>query len=54
MGTGSLPIGTLRGFKADVPEAREGSEWARQLGNYSDSKVDDVIETYEMREKPRS
>jgi hypothetical protein len=24
------------------------------LANYSDIKIDDIIETYELREKPRS
>ena len=51
---GNLSIGTLRRFKDDVTEVREGFECGLTLGNYSDIKVDDVIETYEMREKPRS
>ena len=50
----NLTIGTLRRFKDDVTEVREGYECGLTLGNYSDIKVDDVIETYEMREKPRS
>jgi translation initiation factor IF-2 len=50
----NLSIGTLRRFKDDVTEVREGFECGLTLGNYSDIKVDDVIETYEMREKPRS
>ncbi len=50
----NLPISTLRRFKDDVTEVREGFECGLTLGNYSDLKVEDVIETYEMREKPRN
>lgn len=50
----NLSVGTLRRFKDDVTEVRDGFECGLTLGNYSDLKVDDVIETYEMREKPRS
>jgi translation initiation factor IF-2 len=49
----NLPISTLRRFKDDVTEVREGFECGLTLGNYSDLKVGDVVETYEMREKPR-
>ena len=34
-------------------EVREGYECGLTLGSYSDIKVGDVIETFEMREKPR-
>jgi translation initiation factor IF-2 len=47
-------IGSLRREKDDVTEVREGYECGMTLANYSDIKIDDVIETYEMREKPRS
>ena len=50
----NLPISSLRRFKDDVVEVREGYECGLTLGSYSDIKVDDVIETYEMREKPRA
>ncbi|MCG3752772.1 MULTISPECIES: translation initiation factor IF-2 [unclassified Amycolatopsis] len=50
----NLPINSLRRFKDDVVEVREGYECGLTLGSYSDIKVDDVIETYEQREKPRS
>ncbi|SHF35652.1 translation initiation factor IF-2 [Streptoalloteichus hindustanus] len=50
----NLPIASLRRFKDDVTEVREGYECGLTLGSYGDLKVDDVIETYEMREKPRS
>ena len=43
----------LRRFKDDVTEVREGFECGINLGNFQDVKVDDVIETFEMREKPR-
>ncbi|MCB5183094.1 translation initiation factor IF-2, partial [Streptomyces antimicrobicus] len=49
----NLTITGLRRFKDDVTEIREGFEGGINLGNYNDIKVDDVIATYEMREKPR-
>ncbi|MEU1630881.1 translation initiation factor IF-2 [Streptomyces sp. NPDC020096] len=49
----NLTIEGLRRFKDDVTEIREGYEGGINLGNYNDIKVDDVIATYEMREKPR-
>ncbi|AZQ73837.1 MULTISPECIES: translation initiation factor IF-2 [Streptomyces] len=48
-----LNIVGLRRFKDDVTEIREGFEGGINLGNFNDIKVDDVIATYEMREKPR-
>ncbi|MFG3048025.1 translation initiation factor IF-2 [Streptomyces sp. NPDC048241] len=50
----SLNISGLRRFKDDVTEIREGFEGGINLGNFNDIKVDDVIATYEMREKPRA
>ena len=49
-----LTIASLRRFKDDVTEVREGFECGINLGSYGDVKVDDVVETYEMREKPRA
>ncbi|UGY93896.1 translation initiation factor IF-2 [Streptomyces gobiensis] len=49
----NLNIEGLRRFKDDVTEIREGFEGGINLGSYNDIKVDDVIATYEMREKPR-
>ncbi|MFH8803661.1 translation initiation factor IF-2 [Streptomyces sp. NPDC017936] len=49
----NLTIEGLRRFKDDVTEIREGFEGGINLGNFNDIKVDDVIATYEMREKPR-
>ena len=48
----SLTVESLRRFKEDVTEVREGYECGIGVG-YNDIKVEDVIETYEMREKPR-
>jgi translation initiation factor IF-2 len=48
----SLTVESLRRFKEDVTEVREGFECGIGVG-YNDIKVDDVIETYEMREIPR-
>ncbi len=49
----SLTVESLRRFKDDVTEVRDGYECGVGVG-YNDIKVGDVIETYEMREKPRS
>ena len=51
--TDNLSIAGLRRFKDDVTEVREGFECGINLGSYQDVKVDDVIETFEMREKKR-
>ncbi len=49
-----LTIESLKRFKDDATEVREGYECGIGLGSFNDLQVDDVIETYEMREKPRS
>ena len=49
----NLNISGLRRFKDDVTEIREGYEGGINLGNFNDIKVNDIIATYEMREKPR-
>jgi translation initiation factor IF-2 len=49
----SLSIESLRRFKDDATEVREGFECGIGVG-YGDVKVGDVIETFEMREKPRA
>ncbi|WP_028851060.1 translation initiation factor IF-2 [Thermocrispum municipale] len=49
-----LQIASLRRFKDDAVEVREGFECGLTLGKYNDIKVDDVIETYEQRQKPRA
>ncbi|MEU6758665.1 translation initiation factor IF-2 [Streptomyces sp. NPDC005409] len=50
----NLTISGLRRFKDDVTEIREGFEGGINLGSFNDIKIDDVIATYEMREKPRA
>jgi translation initiation factor IF-2 len=50
----NLTITSLKRFKEDATEVREGFECGLTLGNYNDVKVGDLIETYEMREKPRA
>jgi translation initiation factor IF-2 len=49
----NLRIDSLKRFKDDATEVREGYECGIGLGSFNDIKVDDVIETYEQREKPR-
>jgi translation initiation factor IF-2 len=50
----NLEISGLRRFKDDATEVREGFECGINLGSYNDIKIDDVIETFELREKPRA
>ncbi len=49
----NLTIDSLKRFKDDATEVRDGYECGIGLGSFNDIKVDDVIETFEMREKPR-
>jgi translation initiation factor IF-2 len=49
----NLTIESLKRFKDDVTEVREGYECGIGLGSFNDIAVDDVIETFELREKPR-
>ncbi len=49
----NLSVDSLRRFKEDVTEVREGYECGIGIG-YNDIKLEDVIETFEMREKPRA
>ncbi len=50
----NLTIESLKRFKDDATEVREGYECGIGLGSFSDLQVDDVIETFELREKQRS
>ncbi|TKV60968.1 translation initiation factor IF-2 [Nakamurella flava] len=50
----NLAIDSLRRFKDDVVEVREGFECGIGLGSWNNIEVEDTIETYEVREKPRS
>jgi translation initiation factor IF-2 len=49
-----IEITGLRRFKDDVVEVREGFECGINLGSFNDIRVDDIIETHEMREIPRT
>jgi translation initiation factor IF-2 len=50
----NLSIDSLRRFKDDATEVKEGFECGIGLGSFNDIKVDDVVETFEQREKPRA
>ncbi len=50
----NIEVSGLRRFKDDVTEVREGYECGINLGSFNDLQIDDLITTYEMREKPRS
>ncbi len=50
----NLTVESLRRFKDDATEVRDGYECGIGLGSYNDIKIDDVIETFELREKPRT
>ncbi|WP_346872795.1 translation initiation factor IF-2, partial [Rothia sp. (in: high G+C Gram-positive bacteria)] len=49
----NLKIESLRRFKDDATEVREGFECGIGLGSFNDIKDGDIIETWEMQEKPR-
>ncbi|MFD6446513.1 translation initiation factor IF-2 [Promicromonospora sp. NPDC060204] len=49
----NLTIESLRREKDDVTEVREGFECGIGLGSFNDVTEGDIIETFEMREKPR-
>ena len=50
----NVEIAGLRRFKDDVTEVREGFECGINLGSFNDLQLEDLISTYEMREKPRA
>ncbi|MFM7890211.1 MAG: translation initiation factor IF-2 [Actinomycetota bacterium] len=50
----NLTIDSLRRFKDDATEVREGFECGIGLGSYKDIQVGDVVEVFEMREKKRA
>ena len=50
----NLTVESLKRFKDDATEVREGYECGIGLGSFNDIKVDDVIETFELREKARA
>jgi translation initiation factor IF-2 len=49
-----LTVSSLRRFKDDASSVREGFECGLTLSNYQDLRVGDEVETYELREKPRT
>src|SRR5215469_170552 len=49
----NLTVDSLRRFKDDATEVREGYECGIGIG-YNDIRIEDTIETFEMREKPRA
>ena len=50
----NLSIESLRRFKDDATEVREGFECGIGLGSFKDLQVGDVIQVYENREKKRA
>jgi translation initiation factor IF-2 len=51
---GDLTVESLRRFKDDATEVREGYECGIGLGRFNDIKTGDIVETWEMREIPRA
>ena len=47
-------VSSLRRFKDDASSVREGFECGLTLSSYQDLRVGDEVETYELREKPRT
>jgi translation initiation factor IF-2 len=50
----NLTVESLRRFKDDATEVRTDFECGIGLGSFNDIKEGDMIETFEMREKPRA
>ena len=50
----NLDLGSLKREKDDSSEVREGFECGLTLKNFNDIKIGDIVETFEMREKPRA
>ena len=50
----NLAIESLKRFKDDATEVREGFECGIGLGSFNDVQVEDTIETFEMKEKTRA
>ena len=49
----NLKVESLKRFKDDANEVKTDFECGIGLGGFNDLQVEDIIETYEMREKPR-
>jgi translation initiation factor IF-2 len=50
----NVTISSLKRFKDDATEVREGFECGLTLAGFGSPQIGDVIETFEMREKPRA
>jgi len=50
----NLTVESLKRFKDDATEVREGYECGIGLGSYNDIKAEDIVQTFELREKPRA
>jgi translation initiation factor IF-2 len=50
----NLAVDSLKRFKDDATEVREGYECGIGLGSYNDIRIGDVIEVFEIKEKPRA
>ncbi|GLY94708.1 translation initiation factor IF-2 [Actinoplanes sp. NBRC 103695] len=51
---GTVTVSSLKRFKDDASEVREGFECGLTLTGFGQPQVGDVIETFEMQEKPRA
>jgi translation initiation factor IF-2 len=49
----NVKIDSLKRFKDDATEVKTDYECGIGLGGFNDLQLEDIIETYEMREKPR-
>ncbi len=49
----NLDLSSLKRFKDDATEVREGFECGLTLRGYNDLKIGDVVESFELREIPR-
>ena len=49
----NLDLASLKRFKDDAAEVREGFECGLTLRGYNDIKIGDVVDSFELRERPR-
>jgi len=49
----NLDLASLKRFKDDATEVREGFECGLTLRGYNDIKIGDVVESFELQERPR-
>ncbi|MFI6825872.1 translation initiation factor IF-2 [Kribbella sp. NPDC050241] len=47
-------LSSLKRFKDDASEVREGFECGLTVNGYNDIKIGDIVESFELREKPRN